>query len=126
MRNLILMFSVILQAACAKQPDTLALPTAICATMQHHSIIVPDATIYIKYNVDTFPGYHQPDAYFDAIVKADKQARFCIEPVPEGTHWLIGRGYDSLYFPHDVYGSLRTNINLNTQPKLDTIFYLSE
>ncbi|MBL7827902.1 MAG: hypothetical protein JNJ57_14830, partial [Saprospiraceae bacterium] len=48
------------------------------------------------------------------------------EPVPEGQHWLIAFGYDSLHFPHFVYGSLKADISLAFKPVLDTTFYVSE
>jgi hypothetical protein len=46
--------------------------------------------------------------------------------VPEGKHWLIGFGYDSLHYPNEVMGSLPVTINLDGKAKLDTMFYLSE
>jgi hypothetical protein len=107
-------------------PETVPLDTSVCVRTQHHTWIIPDATIYVKYNTEVFPGYDQPAEYFDAVFKTDKNARGCLAPLPEGQHWLIAFGYDSLYWPHEVYGSLRLNISLDKKPKVDTIFYLSE
>jgi hypothetical protein len=111
---------------CTRLPDTIALPTQVCARVQHHSAPVPHTKIFVKYNTDTFPGYAQAPSYYDMTIMADQNAQFCIESLPEGTHWLVGVGYDSLYFPHHVIGSLRVKIDLRTHPKLDTILYVSE
>ena len=108
------------------EPDTLPLPTRICVRTQHHHQPIPNATVFIKFNADSFPGYDQPPAYFDKQFKTGADARGCLEPLPEGRHWLVAFGYDSLYFPHDVFGSMQLEIALGTSEKIDTIFYVSE
>jgi hypothetical protein len=107
-------------------PEYIPLPTRICVRTQHHHQPIPHAKIFIKYNSDSFPGYDKPASYFDQQVTTDANARACMEPVPEGRHWLVAIGYDSLYFPHDVFGSMQIEIALGTMEKVDTIFYVSE
>lgn len=107
-------------------PETLPLPTEICVTTQHHGWPIPDATIYVKYNADSFPGYLQSPAYFDAIFKTGPDARGCLAPVPEGRHWLVALGYDSLHYPHEVMGNMPVTISLDGIAKFDTILYVSE
>ena len=119
--------AALLAAGCGPaEPIDLALPTQICVTTRHHGLPVADCTIYVKWNADSFPGYDQPPGYFDAVFKTDKNARGCINPVPEGRHWLVAIGYDSLYYPHDVMGNLPVNISLDGTVKLDTIIYVTE
>lgn len=114
-------------AACRPaEPEYFPLPTRICVRTQHHHQPIPNATIYVKYNTDTFPGYDKPPAYFDKQFTTGTDARGCLEPVPEGRHWLIGFGYDSLYYPHQVFGSMQIEIALGSKEKVDTIFYVSE
>lgn len=108
------------------EPEYIPLPTRICIRTQHHHQPIPNATAYIKYNTDSFPGYDKPPSYFDQTFKTGADARGCIEPVPEGRHWIIVFGYDSLYFPHDVFGSMQLEVALGTKEKIDTIFYVSE
>ena len=108
------------------EPESIPLPTRICVRTQHHHVPIPNATVYIKYNADSFPGYDKPAAYFDRQFNTGADARGCLEPVPEGRHWLICFGYDSLYFPHDVFGSMLIDIRLERKEKVDTIFYVSE
>lgn len=107
-------------------PDEIPLPTKICVRTQHHNQPIPNATVYVKYNTDSFPGYDRPPSYFDASFKTGPDSRGCIEPVPEGRHWLVAFGYDSLHFPNFVYGSMRAEISLTYKPVLDTIMYISE
>ena len=107
-------------------PETIALPTKICVKTQHHHQPIPKAVVYVKYNTDVFPGYDKPAAFYDASVETGPDARGCLQSVPEGKHWLVSFGYDSLYYPHEVFGSLPVTISLADHPVLDTILYISE
>lgn len=114
-------------SACDKGPETIPLPTKICVTTSHHNFPIPNATVYVKFNADSFPGYEQPASYYDATFKTgNPSARGCIESVPEGTHWLVAFGYDSLHYPHDVFGSIKLEISLKDRPVRDTMLYVSE
>jgi hypothetical protein len=121
-----LFLALLIFFACEPNVDSVELPTKICLKSQHHTWDIPDARIFIKFNVDSFPGYEQPPSYFDAHFVTDKQAKGCIAPVPEGRHWIVAYGYDSLYWPKDVRGSLRCTISLENKPVIDTILYVSE
>lgn len=123
---LFLLPSITLLCCRPPAPETIDLPTRICVKTQHHHQPIPHATVYVKYNADSFPGYDKPPSYYDASFQAGADARACIAPVPEGRHWLVAFGYDSLYFPHEVYGSLRVDVSLQTRPVVDTILYISE
>lgn len=122
----ILPFLLLAFFACQKTPDTIPLPTKICVTTQHHNFPIPNATVYVKFNADSFPGYEQPASYYDATFKTGADSRGCIESVPEGTHWLVAFGYDSLHYPHDIFGSIPLEISLDGRPVRDTILYVSE
>lgn len=127
MRYLLLLLPLFLHCR-PEAPDTVPLPTRICVTTQHHGQPIREATVFIKYNVDTFPGYQQPDAYFDASFTVGSDARGCLQSVPEGHHWLIARGKDRLYVepPYDVWGNLPVRISLKDRPVVDTVVYVSE
>lgn len=116
-----------LSVSCYKEGPYLApLPTEICVKTVHHMQPVPDAVVYVKFNSDTFPGYDRPANFFDDVFYTGKNAHGCLRNVPEGRHWLVAFGYDSLYYPHDVWGSLRVDISLDQRPKIDTLLYVSE
>ncbi len=120
-------FLLALLPACRPAaPEFISIPSEICLTTTHHGQLIPDATLYIKYNADTFPGYNNPPSYFDASFRTGKNAKGCIQSIPEGRHWIIGFGYDSLHYPHEVFGSLPVTISLDGRAKIDTLFYVSE
>jgi hypothetical protein len=107
-------------------PEEIPLPTKICIQTSHHGQPIPHARVWLKYNADSFPGYDRPESYFDASFETGADAHGCIEPVPEGTHWLIAFGYDSLHFPNHVYGSTLVHVSVQYKPVIDTIIYVSE
>ena len=121
-----LLYSLLFAACRPALPDEIPLPTKICVRTQHHTLPIPHAKVYVKYHSDTFPGYDKPPSFYDAVFSTDGDARGCLAPVPEGRHWLVAFGYDSLYYPHDVYGSMRAIISLGHRPVLDTILWISE
>jgi hypothetical protein len=115
-------------AGCRPEPpESIPLPTSICVRTLHHTWPIPACTVYVKYFADSFPGYKRPRSYFDAMFITDGNGRGCINGVPEGRHWLIGIGYDSLYYPYDVFGNLPVHISLDEgRGKVDTILYVTE
>ena len=124
MRPLLLLSMTLFFACRPDGPDTLPLPTKICIKTTHHNYPLAGSTVYLKYFTDTFPGYNKGPEYYDASFKTGADARGCIESVPEGNHWLVAFGYDSLHFPHEAFGSLPVEISLNFKPVLDTALYL--
>ena len=112
-------------AACRPEgPDTVPLPTKICIKTTHHNYPLTGSIVYLKYFSDTFPGYDKGADFYDASFKTGQDARGCIESVPEGHHWLVAFGYDSLHFPHEAFGSLPVTISLDFKPVVDTMIYL--
>ena len=123
---LTVLFGFLYWACRPALPEEIPLPTKICVRTQHHTLRIPNATVYIKYNATEFPGYDKPPSYYDASFKTGADAYGCIESIPEGRHWLVAFGYDSLYFPNNVRGNLPVTISLDHKPVLDTVLYVSE
>lgn len=124
---LLLSTTLLLLSACApNEPEFVELPTEVCVKTLHHTQPIPDAVVYVKYHADSFPGYDKPATYFDAVFYTGKDARGCLRSVPEGKHWLVSFGYDSLYYPHNVWGSVMLEVSLTYRPKVDTVLYVSE
>ncbi len=124
--SLLPLFLFLSVLACRKAPDTIPLPTKICVQTSHHYYPIPNATVYVKFNADSFPGYQQPPSYYDATFRTGADARGCIEAVPEGTHWLVAFGYDSIHYPHNVFGSIKLEVSLKDRPVRDTMLFVSE
>jgi hypothetical protein len=102
------------------------LPTRLCVRTQHHGVPLQDIALKIRYQVDTFPGYRHPDEWFDTIIVTGTNARACLEPLPEGRHWIVAQGVDDTAYPIEVFGNLPFEISLTRKPVLDTILYVSE
>lgn len=119
-------FSVLLVSCRPPAPETIPLPTEICVKTAHHNVPIPDAVVYVKFNADSFPGYDQSPEYYDTSFITGKDARGCLVSVPEGKHWLVAFGYDSLSSPGNVFGSLPIYISLDGHTKIDTSLYVSE
>lgn len=125
MRTLLLITITLGFIACRPEgPETVPLPTKICIKTTHHNYPLAGSTVYLKYFTDTFPGYDKTADFYDASFKTGADARGCIESVPEGKHWIVAFGYDSLHFPHEAFGSLPVEISLTYKPVLDTALYL--
>lgn len=112
--------------SCRKTPDTIPLPTKICVQSTHHLIPIAGVKIQLKYFSDTFPGYDKNPAFYDAVFVTDHDGNGCLSSIPEGDHWLVAVGFDSVFHHQAVYGSLPIHISLDKHPVLDTILYLSE
>jgi hypothetical protein len=108
------------------EEESFPLPTQVCVRAYHHHQPIPDTKVYIKFNATEFPGYDRTGRIYDRVFNTGKQNLGCLAPLPEGRHCLVAFGYDSLYAPHDVYGSMWINISLKGRAKLDTIMYVSE
>ena len=113
--------------ACKKtDPISIPLPTQINVQILHHNVPIPHLPVYFKYNTAEFPGYDDPEKWADTSVITDVNGKIELKPLPEGQHWLVATGIDSIPLPHTVYGSLPFTIDLSTRPKLDTLVYVSE
>ncbi|MBX2890905.1 MAG: hypothetical protein KF734_08270 [Saprospiraceae bacterium] len=124
MRPILILTLLVLFACRSEGPDTIPLPTKICIKTTHHDYPLTGSFVYLKYFTDTFPGYDKKPSYFDAFFVTGADARGCIESVPEGRHWLVAFGYDSLHYPHEAFGSLPVEISLDHRPVIDTMLYL--
>jgi hypothetical protein len=124
MRFVPVLIAIVFFSCRPEVPDSIPLPTKICIKTTHHNYPLTSSTVYLKYFSDTFPGYDKGPGFYDASFKTGADARGCIKSVPEGRHWIVAFGYDSLHFPHEAFGSLPVEISLNGKQVLDTILYL--
>ena len=99
------------------------LRTSACFTTHHHEKVIPEITIWIKFDSDTFPGF-DPPYNFDTSIESDANGRVCIQDFPLGHHWFVGFGYDP-EIGQQVIGSWDFEFNLRNL-KVDTIFYVGE
>ncbi len=94
----------------------------VSGTVRHHSKIIPDAIIYIKYKSQEFPGTDV--SVYDTKVTADSEGRFEIN-FYKGQYYLFAVGKDyGIPAPYNVIGGLGINLRTNENKELD--LYVTE
>jgi hypothetical protein len=99
MKNSILfafVFALFYLASCCDKREgltTIELQAQVCFTVQHHSLIIPEAEVYIKLNGgDTLKW---DGSKYDRKITTNTTAKGCFTKLPLGTHWLMATGYDA-------------------------------
>src|SRR5687767_1965163 len=103
----ILLYSsfLILGFACKKnQPGG---KSTITGKVMHHERMIPDATVYIKFNAKEFPG--SDSSKYDANVKADGQGVYSFKCY-KGDYYLFGTGIDMQSPPLYVHGGVPVHV----------------
>ncbi len=106
-RQKILLLLPLFWLACKKETRIVPSTSRLCFVVAHHSAIVPEAEVYMVYNVSAFPGW-ETSSYTQHIM-ADAAGSGCFENVPLGTHYLMVIGYDES-IQDDVVGNLAVKI----------------
>lgn len=94
MQKLILLITtiIILLSSCTKNAGTGGNNT-IVATVKHHGLVIPNATVYIKYNAIEFPG--ENTSVYDDYKTAGKDGKVKFEGLKRGDYYFFGTGFDS-------------------------------
>jgi hypothetical protein len=92
-------------SGCRKEPDN-SIPLQgtiyLQVTATHHSWAVAGIDIYIKKDVQDWPG-HPDSTVYNAVSKTDKGGNVAFEQLFPGSYFIYAEGYDSL-FRAQVYG----------------------
>jgi len=88
----------------------------IKGAVKHHSDIIPNATVYIKYGATEFPGTTPAD--YDAQIVADASANFEFTNLVKGNYYLYAVGYD-ITIGQPVKGGVAVNIKRNENKVID-------
>lgn len=83
---------IIILSGCAKNAGTGG-NNIITATAKHHGKIIPNATIYIKYNAKEFPG--ESTSVYDDYKTAGADGKVKFEGLKRGDYYFYGIGFDS-------------------------------
>ena len=112
-------------SACEKDgpPEFFNIGTEVTLVTMHHERGLPNIKVYIKYNVDSFPGYTDL-SLFDTSFVSNDLAEVTFPTVPVGHHWFVGFGTDEL-LNEPVRGSVPMKIHNNFQPR-DSVILVSE
>jgi len=100
-----------LVVSCNKDDEsTIPPPTGrVFGQVMHHDELVPNATVYIKYDAIEFPGT-DPSLYDDLRTASEVDATFEFANLGKGSYYLFSSGYDTLC-PCSVIGGLPVALN---------------
>ena len=121
-KNLIAVLTIILTlfAFSCKKYGTGA-KSSVKGTVKHHSVIIGNAVVYIKYGAKDFPG--SDVSQYDASVSADANGNYEIKNLLKGDYYLYGVGYDP-NISANVYGGV--GIKLRRSESINTDVYVVE
>ena len=84
--------------------------SSVSGNVKHHSKLIPNAIVYIKYGATEFPG---PDInLYDAHVTSDTNAHYEIKDLRKGDYYLYGVGTD-ISGPFTVSGGIGIRLKYN-------------
>ncbi|MCC7301078.1 MAG: hypothetical protein IT233_00395 [Bacteroidia bacterium] len=87
----------------------------IMGSVKHHDLLIPGATVYIKYGAKDFPG--SDVSKYDASTTADlTDAHYHFEGLKRGDYFLYGVGYDSS-ISAPVVGGVHVKIKFGDRKK---------
>lgn len=86
----LIMFSLFV-VSCAKEGT--GGKASVNGTVKHHSKIIPNAEVYIKYGATEFPGSNTAD--YDASVTTSSDAKYEFKELKKGDYYLFAKGFDA-------------------------------
>jgi hypothetical protein len=88
----------------------------VSGKVTHHERIVPNATVYIKFNATEFPG--ADSSRYDAKVMADSHGEYSFRCY-KGDYYLFGTGIDLQSSPLYVHGGVPVHVRNNEEVEND-------
>jgi hypothetical protein len=110
---LLIIFAVNFSACLKEGPGG---KSSISGAVMHHEIIIPNSTVYIKYNATEFPGTDL--SKYDASTTADASAHYEFKGLRKGDYYLYGVGFDNM-IADEVTGGIHVKIKYNTDSEAD-------
>jgi hypothetical protein len=83
---------IILTVSCNEKPGTGGKNTLV-AIVKHHGLVIPNATVYIKFGAKEFPG--ENTALYDDYKTAGSDGRVEFINLKRGDYYLYGVGFDN-------------------------------
>ena len=110
----VFLFILIMSPACRKEGT--GGKSSVSGNVKHHSKLIPNTIVYIKYEATEFPGTNT--SVYDASVTADANAHFEFRDLRKGDYFLYGVGYDNTIF-ETVTGGIGVNLKYNKETTVD-------
>jgi hypothetical protein len=90
--------------------------SSVSGTVKHHSMIIPNAIVYIKYDATQFPGTNI--SLYDASTTADANAHYTFKDLRKGDYYLYSVGYDNA-ITSIVSGGIGVKLKYNKETVTD-------
>lgn len=90
--------------------------SSVSGNVKHHSKLIPNAIVYIKYGATEFPGA-DIDLYDDHVT-SDTNAHYEIKDLRKGDYYLYGVGYDNAIL-ETVKGGVGITLKYNKASTID-------
>ncbi len=84
--------------------------SSVSGNVKHHTTLIPNAIVYIKYGATEFPGTDVN--LYDDHVTCDTNAHFEFKGLRKGDYYLYGYGYDNAIML-DVKGGVGIKLKYN-------------
>ena len=104
---IIAIVSISLFAVTACKKEGMGGKASVKGYVKHHSIFIPNATVFIKYAATEFPG--SDVSIYNTSVQADASWYYEIKNLQKGNYYLYGVGYDP-NISVNVYGGLSVKL----------------
>ncbi|MFL5762299.1 MAG: hypothetical protein ACJ77K_00045 [Bacteroidia bacterium] len=111
--SLILMSALII-SSCHKEGE--GGKSSVSGTVKHHTKIIPNTVVYIKYGAKEFPGTDV--SVYDASVTSDSNAHYEFKDLYKGDYYLYGVGYDNTIM-EQVTGGISVELKRNKHSDID-------
>ncbi|MCX6296169.1 MAG: carboxypeptidase-like regulatory domain-containing protein [Bacteroidetes bacterium] len=90
--------------------------SSVSGSVKHHSRLIPNAIVYIKYGATEFPG--TDISKYDDHVTSDADAHYEFKDLRKGDYYLYGAGYDT-YGLFNVTGGVGIKLKYNKSITID-------
>lgn len=117
--KVILVLAVMIFAACKK--EGLGGKSSVKGYVKHHTVSIPNATVYIKFGVTEFPG--SDISLYNTSVQADASGYYEFPDLQKGHYYLYAIGYDNA-ISANVYGG--TNVSLRRKEAIEIDVFVLE
>jgi hypothetical protein len=87
----LMLLSVLIISSCHKEGE--GGKSSVSGSVKHHTKLIPNAVVYIKYGAKEFPG--TDISKYDASVTSDANAHYEFKDLYKGDYYLYGVGYDN-------------------------------
>lgn len=113
-RSLIAFLLITVITACHKEGT--GGKSSVSGHVKHHTKLIPNAVVYIKYGATEFPG--SDISKYDASMTSDTNAYYEFKELYQGDYFLYGVGYDNAG-PYTVTGGVAVKLKRNKHTDLD-------